>query len=96
MLSVGAKVLATKVSGNITVNMKPLTASTELSIDPTQMPTQIIANPKSRSSAKAATRSATPSRIRQPIASPVNAITVMPMLEWIRLDSDRPTRIGGR
>ena len=35
-------------------------------------------------------------RIRQPISRPVSAITVMPMLEWIRLEMLRPTRIEAR
>ena len=57
------------------------------------MPTQIIAKPMSSSSAKASTASTTPLWIRQPIARPVSAITPMPMLEWIRLERLRPTRI---
>src|SRR5688500_20079067 len=47
MVSVGANVLATKVSGNITVNMKPCTASAVLMIEPTQMPSQFRAHPNS-------------------------------------------------
>ncbi len=96
MFSVGANVFATNVSGNITVNMKPLTASTERNSEPTQIPTQIIAKPKSRISPKANTPSTNPLRIRQPISSPVRAITAMPMLEWIRLEMLRPTRIDAR
>src|SRR5687767_1994799 len=45
MVSVGANVLATNVSGNMTVNMKPCTASTVRISDPTQIPSQISANP---------------------------------------------------
>ncbi len=56
MLSVGANVLATNVSGNIMVNMKPLTDSTDRIAEPTQIPTQIIANPKSSSRPKPAAR----------------------------------------
>ena len=60
------------------------------------MPTQIIANPNSRSSAKPRTPSTNPLRIRQPMSRPVSAITAMPMLEWIRLEMLRPTRIEDR
>src|SRR5680860_403611 len=90
MSSVGAKVFATKVSGNITVNMKPFTASTDLNSEPTQMPSQIIEKPNSSSRRNARAASATPLRIRHPIRRPVTAITTMPMLEWIRLDTLRP------
>ena len=95
MSSVGAKVLARNVSGNITVNMRPLTASTERIVEPTRMPTQIIAKPKSSSSAKASTASATLSWIRQPMTRPVSDMTTMPMLEWIRLEMLRPDQDGG-
>ena len=50
MFSVGAKVLARKVSGKIAVNITPWTASTERNAEPTRMPTQIIAKPHSSSS----------------------------------------------
>ena len=60
------------------------------------MPIQIIAKPMSRNSRKPRTPSRTLVRIRQPIVRPVSAITVMPMLEWIRLDRLRPTRIAER
>src|SRR5680860_1320869 len=90
MSSVGAKVFATKVSGNITVNMKPFTASTDLNSEPTQMPSQIIEKPNSSSRRNARAASETPLRIRPPIRRPVTAITTMPMLEWIRLDTLRP------
>ena len=49
--SVGAKVLARKVIGNIVVNIRPLTASTDRMAEPTTMPTQIMAKPQSSSSA---------------------------------------------
>ena len=49
MFSVGAKVLARKVSGKIAVNITPWTASTERKAEPTRMPTQIIAKPHSSS-----------------------------------------------
>ena len=48
--SVGAKVLARNVIGNMVANMTPLTASTERIAEPTQIPTQIIAKPQPRSS----------------------------------------------
>ena len=51
MSSVGAKVLARNVIGNIVVNISPLTASTDRIADPTRMPIQIIAKPHSSSSA---------------------------------------------
>src|SRR3954451_1398470 len=43
MPSVGAKVLARKVTGKIVVNIRPLTASGERIEEPTRTPTQIIA-----------------------------------------------------
>ena len=93
MLSVGANVSATKVSGNIVVNMTPLTASTDRMAEPTQMPSQIIENPNSSSRLKPSAVSSGPLCGAQPIASPVTAMTQMPMLEWIRLETLRPTRI---
>ena len=96
MLSVGANALATNVIGKIVVNIRPFTASTERIDEPTRMPSQIIAKPKRRSSAKPRTASTTPLWMRQPIARPVSAITVMPMLECSRLDTLRPTRIEAR
>ena len=50
MTSVRAKALERKVIGKIVVNIRPLTASTERIADPTRIPIQIIAKPKSRSS----------------------------------------------
>ena len=50
MFSVGAKVLARNVIGNIVANISPLTASTERIEAPTRMPTQIIAKPHASSS----------------------------------------------
>ena len=88
--------LATNVSGNITVNMKPWTASTVRISEPTQMPSQIIAKPNSSSRRNPSTASSTPSRMRQPISRPVTAITAMPMLEWIRLEMLRPTSTDAR
>ena len=45
MFSVGAKVLARNVMGNIVANISPLTASTDRMLEPTRMPSQIIAKP---------------------------------------------------
>ena len=90
----GANALERKVSGNIVVNMTPLTASTDRIAEPTRMPTQIIAKPQSSSSPYAASASRTEPRIRQPTTSPVSDITMMPMKEWVRLDMLRPTRIA--
>ncbi len=87
MSCVGANVFATKVNGNMTVNMKPWTASTDRIREPTQIPNQIIENPNSSCGPRARSALPNPSRMRQPIRSPVTAITTMPMLEWIRLDT---------
>src|SRR3954449_7735926 len=73
IVDVGANVLATKVSGNITVNMNPLTDSTDRITEPTQIPTQIIANPKHSRIANPATAWTTPSRSRHPMSRPVAA-----------------------
>src|SRR3954466_3378557 len=96
MLDVGANVLATNVSGNMTVNMNPCTASTVRISDPTQMPSQIIEKPNATSNRNAKTASRTPLRIRQPITRPVSAITTMPIDEWIRLETLRPTSTDDR
>jgi hypothetical protein len=45
------------------------------------MPNQIMPNPNTRISANASTASARPPRIRQPMHSPVTAITTMPIEE---------------
>ena len=50
MPSVGAKVLARNVIGNMVANMTPLTASTERIAEPTRMPIQIIAKAQPTSS----------------------------------------------
>lgn len=93
---VGAKVLATKVSGNITVNMTPWTASTVRISEPTQMPSQIIAKPNISNNRKPRAPSTTPVWMLQPIRRPVTAMTATPMLEWIRLEILRPTKTDCR
>ena len=94
--SVGANVLATNVSGNITVNMNPCTASTVRISDPIQMPSHTSAKPNTSSRPNASTASTRPPRMRQPMSTPVTAITAMPMLEWMRLEMLRPTSTDAR
>ena len=60
------------------------------------MPNQIIAKPNRRINANASTASATLPRIRQPIASPVTAITTTPIVECSRLATLRPINTDDR
>src|SRR5215218_7917243 len=88
--SVGAKVLARNVIGKSTVNITPLTASTERISEPIKMPNQIMPNPNTRISPNASTASATLPRIRHPMHRPVTAITTTPIDECSRLATLRP------
>jgi hypothetical protein len=94
--SVGANVLARNVIGKIVVNITPLTASMDRSADPARMPIQIMAKPKSSSSAKPSSASGRPPVMRQPMARPVSDMTTMPTLEWIRLERLRPMSTEAR
>src|SRR3954468_10385327 len=79
--TVGTNALDRKVSGNVVTNMNPWAPSTELNVEPTRMPTQIIAKPMQNSSTKPSAPLPTSVLTRQPIANPVKAITVMPIAE---------------
>jgi hypothetical protein len=60
------------------------------------MPNQIMPKPNTRINTNASTASATPPRIRQPIASPVTAITTTPSEECRRLATLRPISTDDR
>ncbi|BDH58171.1 hypothetical protein MTP03_31100 [Tsukamurella sp. PLM1] len=94
--SVGTNALDRNVIGNIVANMNPLTASIDCMAQPTRMPNQIIAKPNRSRTAKPSTASTGLVRIRQPITSPVTAMTTMPIDECIRLAILRPIRTADR
>ena len=96
MASVGTNALETKVNGNSTENMNPLTASTERSHEPIITPNQIIANPNTSTSTKPSAPSHTDVVIRQPMMTPVSAITTMPIDECSRLAMLRPISTDDR
>ena len=76
--------------------MNPLTASTERSHEPIITPNQIIANPNTSTRMKPSVPSHTDVVIRQPMMTPVSAITTMPIDECSRLAMLRPISTADR
>ena len=82
--------------GNRTVNITPLTASTDRISEPTRMPNQMMPKPKTKISANASTASRKVPRMRHPMHNPVIAMTTTPIEECSRLATLRPISIDER